>query len=179
MNRCTRPRRFVKVPSSSAMLATGRTTVVLEAAHGGTVVPTMITAVAEPTLGVSRPASSSSAMTSTSPDFKPESGVSERVKPNSSAPLAFAARSRRSARSSTPGNGASSPCGTRNTPVPPVFLTSRDSKYSASFDSVGDANTNARFPLNVFAAAASATSQSAGPMAPDPDSRTCGTSTRS
>ena len=68
--------------------------------------------------------------------------------------------------------------GEANPPSPRV-VTVQKCMRTVDIDSVGDANTNARFPLNVFAAAASATSQSAGPIAPDPDSRTCGTSTRS
>jgi hypothetical protein len=65
-----------------------------------------------------------------------------------------------------------------------VRSTTRDSRYSDSFESIGDASTYAREPLITDAASATASSQSAGVSVPPPPrtgaaARTYGSSARS
>ena len=171
--RCTRPRRFVNVPSSSAMVAIGRHDRGVPRASSGASCRSRSPTGARDRGDIRGRAASSSATTSTSPACSSASGDRARVKPSISAPRTFAARSARSARSWTPGSGASGPVATRNTPCPPVRATSCARQVAAprsrAFGDASDVRRACRRAASLPRGVA--TSQSTAASSSPPDGR--------
>ena len=119
VKRCTRPRRFVNVPSSSAMFAIGSTTSAPRRPRGHRRCRRRSMRTPARQRRRRRRRAPRRRRRARRPSASPSSSAStsRRSKPSSSAPTTFAARSRRSARSGTPASGASGPVATGTRPA--------------------------------------------------------------